>query len=64
MTSPAPVFISYGRADGEEIARRLYDDLVGRAFAVWLDLEDIPTGVDFDQAIDDGPAMRGRYWCS
>lgn len=54
MTSPAPVFISYGRADGEDIARRLYDDLVSRAFVVWLDQQNIPQGADFDQAIDDG----------
>jgi tetratricopeptide (TPR) repeat protein len=52
--SPSPVFISYGRADGEDVARRLHDDLVAQGLAVWLDVESIPEGADWDQAIDEG----------
>lgn len=59
MSQPSPVFISYGRADGEDVARRLYDDLARDNIVAWLDVKSIPQGADWDQAIDDG---LGAAW--
>ena len=48
------VFISYTRVDGEDFARRLYDDLEADQINAWLDIYDIPPGADWDAEIDKG----------
>lgn len=47
------IFISYGRADGRELALRLRDDLQRIGHNVWLDLDEIPGGADWSQRIED-----------
>ncbi len=54
MNSFYDAFISYGRADSRQFAKRLYDCLVDRGFEIWFDFEDIPLGVDYQKQIDDG----------
>ncbi|NEZ66370.1 TIR domain-containing protein [Leptolyngbyaceae cyanobacterium CCMR0082] len=46
------VFISYGRPDSKGFAIKLKARLVEEGFNVWLDLNDIPLGVDFQKYID------------
>ena len=46
----AHVFISYLHENKEE-AQRLYDDLTMHGTHVWLDLKDIPPGVQWKQGI-------------
>ncbi len=48
------VFISYGRKESKNFARKLHDRLVSDGLKVWFDQEDIPLGVDFQDQIDDG----------
>jgi len=49
------VFISYGRADALDFAKRLATDLEQRGgHAAWLDLSDIEKGGEFDVRIEDG----------
>ena len=45
-------FISYARSDSKAFAAQLYECLTARGLKVWLDLEDIPLGVDFQTQID------------
>lgn len=45
-------FISYGRADSKEFAAKLCQSLSERGYRIWLDLNDIPLGVDYQQQID------------
>lgn len=49
----ATILISYRRADSADIVGRIYDRLVARygAAAVFLDVDDIPAGVDFREHI-------------
>ena len=47
-------FISYGRADSKEFAKKLQARLSEQGFRVWFDFNDIPLGVDFQNQIDDG----------
>ncbi|WP_414623430.1 TIR domain-containing protein [Calothrix sp. CCY 0018] len=47
-------FISYGRADSKEFAKKLQTSLNKHGFKVWFDSNDIPLGVDFQNQIDDG----------
>ncbi|MEM6867169.1 MAG: TIR domain-containing protein [Cyanobacteria bacterium P01_C01_bin.121] len=54
MNPPQDAFISYGRADSKQFAKRLRDHLVGLGYTVWFDFEDIPLGVDYQKQIDDG----------
>jgi WD40 repeat protein len=48
------VFISYGRADSKEFAKKLHDQLTASHLNVWFDFENIPPGVDYQKQIDDG----------
>lgn len=48
------IFISYGRKESKDFARKLHDRLVSEGFSVWFDQEDIPLGVDFQDQIDEG----------
>ena len=54
MSQLQDVFISYGRADSKEFARKLHDLLIQQGLEVWFDFEDIPLGVDYQNQIDDG----------
>lgn len=47
------VFISYARADGEDFATRLHDELEKSNFLMWLDRRDIKPGENWDLAIDE-----------
>lgn len=47
------VFISYSRRD-EEFARRLAGALSDHGFQVWIDIEDIPAGMKWSRAIQQG----------
>jgi hypothetical protein len=47
------VFISYSRRD-EELARRLAGALSDHGFSVWIDVEDIPVGMKWSRAIQQG----------
>ncbi|MEM9161902.1 MAG: toll/interleukin-1 receptor domain-containing protein, partial [Cyanobacteria bacterium P01_F01_bin.4] len=47
-------FISYGRADSKQFAKRLNDRLVEAGLEVWFDFDDIPLGVDYQNQINDG----------
>lgn len=58
-------FISYGRADSKEFAIKLYHCLTKAGFNIWLDQNDIPLGVDFQNQIDDGiQDKRSQYFTS
>lgn len=46
-------FISYGRPDSKAFAIDLKEWLSLAGFSIWLDLQDIPLGVDFQQQIND-----------
>ncbi|MBW4463463.1 MAG: TIR domain-containing protein [Nodosilinea sp. WJT8-NPBG4] len=46
-------FISYGRSDSKAFAINLKEELAQAGFDIWLDLQDIPIGVDFQQQIYD-----------
>lgn len=54
-------FISYGRADSKEFAIKLYNCLTKAGFNIWLDQNDIPLGVDFQNQIDDGIAKADNF---
>ncbi len=47
-------FISYGRQESKYFANRLYQSLLKAGLDVWLDQNDIPLGVDFQEQIDEG----------
>ncbi len=49
----ARVFISYSRTD-EKFARRLATDMARLGADVWIDVEDIPAGMDWSNAIQEG----------
>jgi WD40 repeat protein len=49
----AKVFISYSRKD-EEFARQLATDLDRLGASVWIDMDDIPPGVNWSAAIQEG----------
>ncbi|MEM6256117.1 MAG: TIR domain-containing protein [Cyanobacteria bacterium P01_D01_bin.156] len=46
------VFISYGRADSREFAVKLSQQLSSAQVNVWIDINDIPLGVDYQVQID------------
>ena len=48
---PLKVFISYRRADTQHVAGRL-GDRVDTRFTLFMDIDNIPLGVDFSQALD------------
>lgn len=55
------VFISYGRADSRAFANKLHRQLTSQGYQVWLDQNDIPLGVDFQDQIDDGIAKSNNF---
>ncbi|MEM7771421.1 MAG: toll/interleukin-1 receptor domain-containing protein [Cyanobacteria bacterium P01_A01_bin.37] len=52
MTELYDAFISYGRTDSKAFAARLCQQLTAKGYRVWLDMHDIPLGVDYQQQID------------
>lgn len=52
--SKPSVFISYGRKHSAIFASKLCDKLTDDGFNVWIDKNDIPLGVDFQEQIDKG----------
>ncbi|MBD2542331.1 MULTISPECIES: toll/interleukin-1 receptor domain-containing protein [Planktothricoides] len=54
-------FISYGRADSQEFAIKLYNCLTNAGFNIWFDQHDIPLAVDFQNQIDDGIAKADNF---
>ena len=54
MTGFQDVFISYGRADSKEFAKKLHERLTQQGLEVWFDFEDIPLGVDYQNQINQG----------
>ncbi len=47
------IFISYGRKDAEELANKIANDLTGFGHEVWLDKEQIKTGVSWEEQIEE-----------
>ncbi len=47
-------FISYGRVDSRAFAKKLNDRLVEHGLDIWLDFDDIPLGVDYQNQINSG----------
>ncbi|TVP66315.1 MAG: TIR domain-containing protein [Leptolyngbya sp. LCM1.Bin17] len=52
MSELYDVFISYGRADSKGFAKNLCQQLTANGYRVWLDLNDIPLGVNYQSQID------------
>src|SRR5260370_38554909 len=50
----ARLFLSYGRKDAGDLARRLKADMEGQGFWVWLDTNEIRTGRTWEVEIRDG----------
>ena len=48
------VFISYGRADSKGFSIQLRKYLISHGLKVWLDLDDIPKGVNYQTQIESG----------
>ena len=49
---PLKVFISYRRADTQHVAGRL-GDRISKRFTLFMDIDDIPLGVDFTKALNE-----------
>lgn len=47
------VFISYGRADSREFVVKLVQKLASEGLKIWVDFDDIPVGIDYQQHIND-----------
>ncbi|MEM1135721.1 MAG: TIR domain-containing protein [Bacteroidota bacterium] len=47
-------FISYGRKESKHFALKLHNQLSELGYDIWLDQDDIPLGVDFQDQIDKG----------
>ncbi|HDN27773.1 MAG TPA: toll/interleukin-1 receptor domain-containing protein [Thioploca sp.] len=54
MPTQFDAFISHGKKDSKAFAIKLYQRLTEQGFNVWLDQNDIPSGVDFQNEIDAG----------
>lgn len=61
MTDFYDVFISYGRADSEELAFQVKGWLETEGLTVWLDYAAIPPGVDFQHHIRDGISRAHNF---
>jgi|GEM_PF-382966 len=47
-------FISYGRKESKHFATKLNQQLSDKGYNIWIDHDDIPLGVDFQDEIDKG----------
>lgn len=61
MTQFQDAFISYGRADSKQFAKKLSDRLVAKRLEVWLDFDAIPLGVDYQKQIDEGIVKADNF---
>lgn len=61
MTEIHHAFISYGRADSKGFVSHLHDRMLQQGFDVWLDLNDIPLGVDFQYEIAEGISRSENF---
>ena len=52
-SKPYRIFISYGRRDSEELAKKIASDLTGLGHVVWLDKQQIKTGHSWEEQIED-----------
>ena len=61
MTNLFDAFIEYGRADSLAFATELRARLLEQGLKVWFDRNDIPLGVDFQKALDEGIEKAHNY---
>ncbi|MEM9807610.1 MAG: TIR domain-containing protein, partial [Cyanobacteria bacterium P01_D01_bin.56] len=54
MTPFSDAFISYGRVDSKGFVTHLAEKLAAQGLDVWVDFEDIPLGVDYQEFINEG----------
>ncbi|NEQ51003.1 MAG: TIR domain-containing protein, partial [Leptolyngbya sp. SIO3F4] len=54
MNSLLDVFISYGRLDSKSFTAQLSERLVAEGLNVWVDFDNIPLGVDYQEHINQG----------
>lgn len=54
MNAFQDAFISYGRPDSKAFVLRLHQRLIGAGLKVWVDQNDIPLGVDYQDQINEG----------
>lgn len=54
MTAFQDAFISYGRPDSKAFVLRLHQRLIDAGLKVWVDQNDIPLGVDYQDQINEG----------
>ena len=54
-------FISYGRKESKAFALKLHNQLSAQGYDIWLDQDDIPLGVDFQDEIDKGIANAHNF---
>lgn len=59
--APRRVFISYGRADCQQLAFRLEGDLTSLGHQVWLDKRQIVTGESWEEQIERGILQSGVF---
>jgi CHASE2 domain-containing sensor protein len=55
------VFISYGRIDSKTFALKLHQRLLERGIKVWIDQNDIPLAVDYQNQINDGIEKANNF---
>lgn len=65
---PAPVkkfkiFISYGRKDAENLAHKIANDLKEQGHQVWLDKEQIKTGLSWEEQIEEAILSHDIFIC-
>lgn len=61
MKNYQDAFISYGRADSKQFAIHLHQRLTDQGYNIWLDQNDIPLGVDFQNQIDAGITTSDNF---
>ena len=55
------IFLSYGRKDAEELARKIASDLTGLGHDVWIDKEQIKTGHSWEEQIEEAILSHGIF---
>lgn len=55
------IFLSYGRKDAEELARKIASDLKGLGHDVWIDKEQIKTGHSWEEQIEEAILSHGIF---
>jgi WD40 repeat protein len=57
------IFISYGRKDSEDLAHKIADDLKEQGHHVWLDKEQIKTGLSWEEQIEEAILANDIFIC-